>query len=663
MKPTPSSMNGDSRPRTAARRCRCRRSRQGTSAACSCRCRCARRCRRTRPARCRRVTSSTALQHVVGARAERVQHALLERVVLLVGELERLADVVDRDRRRERRGRSPAAGVGGAVVVVTVDLARRIPGAACTWTRVGAAAARPRDFTTRRRRCEVALTRCSARPRATRSGAPLRCPRDAGRHDSAAAASWRGRGCWRASLARHEPRRAPRRARARRGDRARTARASRSSVLPPGALAIDDFGCLPHELDARASCARPASRCCSGHLLRRARGERCSSSAPTRWCAGRSRTSTGSPREHGAARRRARPTRRCPRRPAPERGRSARVGPPRRRPASRSAAAPITPRCSRWWAQRARDGRAPSSASCRRSSASRPRRRRVESRDAGARRVVLEPARSRDRGRASRAGPDRRLAAAAAAPQRLRPAQPGALSRCQDRMRVVEHRRRWRALCATLRRGARCAAGEEARRAQSRTAGARCRTARVLDCAPARDLLARRADAGGPAPLAVHALGDGGALRVAVGAGAASEPQPGSTASACWSASCSPSSRAAYPDLDDDLSSARGLLDWLHVPVGALRARFPPRLLPRSRRARERRAASRRARAAASGSTSPATSPPSWASAKPRGSSSPRSTARRFRCCRFVRPGAAAVAPGPPVHGPCRRARRASRST
>ena len=61
LKPTPSSMNGDSRP-VDARRCRRRagRSRRGTSAACSCRTRCGRRCRRTRRARSSTETSSTA---------------------------------------------------------------------------------------------------------------------------------------------------------------------------------------------------------------------------------------------------------------------------------------------------------------------------------------------------------------------------------------------------------------------------------------------------------------------------------------------------------------------------------------------------------------------------------------------------------------------------
>ncbi len=120
LKPTPSSMNGDSRPRTRARRCRCRRSRRGTSAACSCRSRCGPRCRRTRPGDLD-ADVVDGLQHVERARAERMQRPLLERVVLLVGEPEGLADAHDRHRgwpRRRRARRRDGQGCGGVAAVV-----------------------------------------------------------------------------------------------------------------------------------------------------------------------------------------------------------------------------------------------------------------------------------------------------------------------------------------------------------------------------------------------------------------------------------------------------------------------------------------------------------------------------------------------------------------
>ena len=65
----------------------------------------ARRSRRTRPRATSKSTSSTALQHVEGVLAERVQCPLLERVVLLVRDPERLVDVVDDDRGRRARPR------------------------------------------------------------------------------------------------------------------------------------------------------------------------------------------------------------------------------------------------------------------------------------------------------------------------------------------------------------------------------------------------------------------------------------------------------------------------------------------------------------------------------------------------------------------------------
>ena len=101
LKPTPSSMNGASRP---AMRIRpgvgAVDARRGSSAACSCPSRCARRSRRTRPGAHRRRSPRNARNSRYSPLANGCAHALLERVDLVVGDPERLLDVAHLDQHR-----------------------------------------------------------------------------------------------------------------------------------------------------------------------------------------------------------------------------------------------------------------------------------------------------------------------------------------------------------------------------------------------------------------------------------------------------------------------------------------------------------------------------------------------------------------------------------